>query len=76
MGFLGLWMRVTDNPNVKADVVRNPNLKTGNYKTFKDNPYLKEKMNKEHKRINEIMSGKDEEIAGLQVWLFCYFIVL
>ena len=65
-----LWVRVTENPNAKADIIRNPNLlKNINKKTFKDNPYLKEKERKEKKRLDEILPGKDDEIDGLQVYI-------
>lgn len=65
----GLYLRFTENPNARSDIVRKPNLlpKLDNKKTFKDNPYFKEKMLKESKKINEIMSGKDEEIDFLMI---------
>ena len=36
-------------------------------KSFLENPYLKDKMKREGKKIGEIMSGKDDEIEGLLV---------
>ncbi len=60
-------MIVTENPDAKTDIVRKPNMKKATGKTFLDNPYLKEKMKVEDKKLAEIMGGKDDEIDGLQV---------
>jgi hypothetical protein len=64
----GLYLRITDNPNARADIVRKPCiLPKIEKKTFKDNPYFKEKMKRESKKIGEIMSGKDDEVDSLVV---------
>jgi len=64
----GLYLRMTDNPNARADIIRKPQAASDiGHKTFKDYPYYKEKMKKESKKIGEIMSGKDDEVDGLIV---------
>ncbi len=65
--YTGLWIQITDNPNKQAEIIRKPTRLVGNYKTFKDNPFLQDKIRKETKRLNEISPARDDQIEGLQV---------
>ena len=65
--YTGLWMHVTDNPNRTHEVVRKPGRLMGSYKTFKDSPYLQDKMRREAKRLSEIIPVRDEQFEGLRV---------
>ncbi len=70
--YTGLWMHVTDNPHKQCEVVRKPKATNNRYKTFKDNPFYKEKVLRESKRLREIIPLVTESVDVFQVPLSCF----
>lgn len=72
--YTGLWMIVTDNPNRQLELVRKQGIGQSSYHSFRDNPFYKEKLAREAKRISELTAGvREEHLSELQVINECAY---
>lgn len=67
---VGLWVHVTENPNSQVVVIRKPGPQVKRFKTYVDNPFVKDKQVREYKRVKELLPViGNQDICNLLVCL-------